>query len=58
MQSSLKKILLIDSSKFDQVKPAYFADINDFDIIITDSSVSETWREEIERLNIQLYIVN
>lgn len=56
MQSSVQKILLMDSSKFDQVKPAYFADITDFDIIITDNAIPKEWKEKIEALNIQLYI--
>ena len=57
MQSSVQKILLIDSSKFNQVKPAYFADITDFDVIITDSAIPMDWKTEIEALNIQLYVV-
>lgn len=57
MQSSVQKILLIDSSKFNQVKPAYFADITDFDVIITDSAIPMDWKAEIEALNIQLYVV-
>jgi len=57
MQSSVQKILLLDSSKFDQVKPAFFADLKDFDVVITDNSISEEWKEEIEGLNIKLHIV-
>jgi DeoR family transcriptional regulator, deoxyribose operon repressor len=58
MQSSLQKILLLDSSKFDLVKPAYFANITDFDVVITDNLIPDEWKEEIERLNIKLYIVD
>lgn len=58
MQSSLEKILILDSTKFDQVKPAYFANPEDFDVIITDSSIPEEWRKEIERLKIKLYTVS
>lgn len=36
MQSSLQKILVIDSSKLGHVVSAHFADISDFDRIITD----------------------
>ncbi len=57
MQSSLQKILLMDSSKFDQVKPAYFADITDFDVIITDHMIPNDWKKEIECLNIRLHII-
>ncbi len=58
MQSSVEKILLLDSSKFDQVKPAYFANLEDFDVIITDESISEEWKTVIERLKIKLYTVS
>lgn len=58
MQSSLEKILLLDSSKFGEVKPAYFADLDDFDMIITDASISEEWKEEIKKRNIKLHIVS
>jgi DeoR family transcriptional regulator, deoxyribose operon repressor len=58
MQSSVEKILLLDSSKFDQVKPAYFANLEDFDLIITDSSIPEEWKKEIEALKIKLYLVS
>jgi DeoR family deoxyribose operon repressor len=57
LKSSVEKILLIDSSKFGKVKTAYFADLSDFDIIITDDSLPTEWREEIERLQIKLYLV-
>lgn len=57
LKSSVEKLLLIDSSKFDVVKPAYFADLTDFTAIITDSSIPLDWKEEIEKLNIKLYVV-
>jgi DeoR family deoxyribose operon repressor len=58
MQSSVQKILLMDSSKFDQVKPAYFADITDFDMIITDASIPKDWKDEIESMNITLHVID
>jgi len=36
LASSLTNVLLVDSSKFDQVSPAFFANLSDFDIVITD----------------------
>ncbi|WMJ90250.1 DeoR/GlpR family DNA-binding transcription regulator [Anaerocolumna sp. MB42-C2] len=57
MQSSLEKILIMDSTKFGQVKPAYFANLVDFDVIITDSLIPEEWKKEIENLKIKLYMV-
>ncbi|MFV0341921.1 MAG: DeoR/GlpR family DNA-binding transcription regulator [Anaerocolumna sp.] len=58
MQSSVEKILLIDSSKFDQVKPAYFANLEDFNIVITDVGLPAEWVEEIKQKNITLYTVS
>ena len=58
LQSSVQKILLLDSSKFDEVKPAYFADLKDFDTIITDDSLPEEWKQEIEKMNIKLYTLS
>lgn len=57
MNSSVEKILLIDSSKFGQVKPAYFANLEDIDIIITDDDLDKEWEEEIKNKNIKLFMV-
>lgn len=55
--SSLCRILLADSSKFDQVRPAYTAHLSDIDIIITDNALSSEWREIISNAGITLHIV-
>ncbi|MDY0289539.1 MAG: DeoR/GlpR family DNA-binding transcription regulator [Sphaerochaeta sp.] len=57
MGSSLKKILMIDSSKFGLVRPCYFAEPDDFDTIITDTNIPEKYRTYIENLGIELIIV-
>lgn len=57
IKSSVEKILLVDSTKFDKIGPAYFADITEFGTIITDSGIDKKWIEYINELNIQLYIV-
>ncbi|SHL50941.1 transcriptional regulator, DeoR family [Anaerocolumna jejuensis DSM 15929] len=57
MQSSVEKILLFDSSKFNQVKPAFFGSLTDFDTIITDDNISDYWKEMIQSKNIKLYTV-
>ena len=51
------KILTIDSSKFGKAKAAHFAEMKDFDIIITDSGLSETYREIINEAGIELILV-
>lgn len=56
-QSGVEKILLIDSSKFSMVKSAYFAQIEDFDTIITDDGITKEWINLIRAKDIQLYVV-
>jgi len=56
MQSSLKKILLVDSSKFGLIRSDYFADLNEFDEIITDKGIPEEYKEIIKSLGITLKI--
>ena len=57
LSSSVEKILLVDSEKFGIVKSAYFADLNIFTTIITDSGISNEWKARIEEMKIQLIIV-
>ncbi|SFC28020.1 DeoR/GlpR family DNA-binding transcription regulator [Clostridium uliginosum] len=55
--SSVEKILLVDSQKFGIVKSSYFADLNEFDVIITDNGISKEWIDRIKNLEIRLIIV-
>ncbi len=57
IDSSVTKILLADSSKFGAIRTAYFAQLNDFDIIITDTKLPQTWVDYINNLGIKLYRV-
>lgn len=57
LNSSKTKILLVDSTKFDKTKIAYFADMKDFDMIITDSEISEHYMDIIRNQGIELVIV-
>ena len=41
------KILLADSNKFDQLRPAYFTLLECIDIIVTDHCLAEEWQEYI-----------
>lgn len=52
--SSLEKILLADSSKFGQVSSSHYADLSDFDTIITDSGISGDDRELVGGLGVEL----
>lgn len=57
LRSSLYNILLIDSSKFGKVGSAHYADLRDFNLIITDSGIPSEYSEMIDKLGIQLQIV-
>jgi DeoR family transcriptional regulator, deoxyribose operon repressor len=55
--SSQTRILLTDSRKFGSVRPSWFADLADFDAIITDSGISLDYVEIIRKLGIALHVV-
>lgn len=57
LQSAQTKILIADSSKFGKIRPAYFAQLNEIDIIITDTGLTAEWKNIIEQAGIKLYIV-
>jgi DeoR family deoxyribose operon repressor len=57
LRSSQTKILLVDSSKFGKVQHAFFADMKDFDIIITDNGISPDYADLISSMNIDLMVV-
>ncbi len=57
MKSSRTKILLADSSKFGKTQIAYFANLKDFDIIITDSGIPDEYREILKNFDISVIIL-
>jgi DeoR family transcriptional regulator, deoxyribose operon repressor len=54
--SSKKKILLVDSSKFGVIRADYFANLSDFDEIVTDAGIPQEYAETIANLGITLRI--
>jgi DeoR family deoxyribose operon repressor len=58
IQYSREKILLIDSSKFGQVKSSFFCEIPDIDSVITDQMITEYWRNLLRRNKINLSIAD
>jgi DeoR family deoxyribose operon repressor len=54
---SKQKILLVDSSKFGKSWYAKYADLNEIDIIITDTDIREEHKQMILDKGITLYIV-
>jgi DeoR family transcriptional regulator, deoxyribose operon repressor len=57
MKNCRTKILLVDSSKFGVVSTTHFADISDFDIIISDTEIPSEYEHYIRDLGITLYLV-
>lgn len=58
LKAAITKILVADSSKFGMVKTGHFADIDDFDIIITDKGIDEKILKPIRAIeSIQLFCV-
>ena len=57
MESAAERILLTDSSKFGVVKTCLFAELSDFNKIITDPNISKEWQIRIEEMGIELVMV-
>ncbi len=55
--SSVEKILMVDSNKFGLVKSSYFAELDEFDTVITDSGIPPAYHDLIERLGKRLIVV-
>lgn len=54
MESSLTNILLVDSDKFRVVQTSYFADMHEFDMVVSDGEVPETYISHIKNSGVQL----
>ena len=53
-ESAETKILCVDSSKFDKISLIKVGNINDVDIIATDSEPSANWQEYLKRKDVEL----
>jgi DeoR family deoxyribose operon repressor len=56
LQNALTKILIVDSSKIGKVFPSFFANLKDFDTMITDNKIREEDAAVIQDLNIEVVI--
>jgi len=54
IQSSMRKILVADSSKFGTIRSDHFAELSDFDEIITDSGIPDEYVDILGGLGILL----
>jgi len=57
LEAAEQRILLADSSKFGSFTACHFADIDEFDIIITDNLLDKSSRKVLEKGNIELVLV-
>jgi DeoR family deoxyribose operon repressor len=57
LASSLTRILLVDSGKFGRIQPGYFAELADFEVLITDGGLPPEVGERIRALGISLHVV-
>ena len=57
MKSADKKILLADSSKFNRVRSIHFAQLTDFDAIISDTGIPDEYRDYCKTHGIELILV-
>ena len=53
-ESAETKILCVDSSKFDKISLIKVGDVNEVDIIATDTEPSANWQEYLKRKNVEL----
>ncbi len=57
MKSSARRILLADSGKFGEVGSVWFADLSDFDLIITDGGLAPSDRTALESSGVPVVYV-
>ena len=53
-ESAETKILCVDSSKFDKISLIKVGNVNEVDIIATDTEPSANWQEYLKRKNVEL----
>lgn len=57
IRSSSEKILVVDSSKFGQLRSAYFCELSDISMVVTDAGITADWQEYLTAKGIVLHIV-
>lgn len=58
MESSLTNILLVDSYKFGVVQSSYFAELHDFQTLITDAGIPDKYAQIIKDQGVELIIAD
>jgi DeoR family deoxyribose operon repressor len=57
IQSAKTKILVADSTKFGKIKVGYFADLQNFDMIITDNGIAKEEQKKLKKQGIPVQYV-
>lgn len=57
IESAAEKILLVDSSKFGVVTANHFAELDEIDMVITDSGIAPDWRSYLDEMGIDVRVV-
>ncbi|MBN1834420.1 MAG: DeoR/GlpR transcriptional regulator [Spirochaetales bacterium] len=57
IDTSHTRVLMVDSSKFGKIEAAYFAELTEFDVIITDRGIDKTYLELIQESEIEILLV-
>ena len=52
--SADKKVLALDSTKFDKISFVKVCDVRDIDIIVTDKAPSESWQTRLSENGVKL----
>ncbi len=58
MESSLTNVLLVDSTKFRVVQTSYFADVHEFDLVVTDSGIPPNYADHVSNSGARLISVD
>ena len=56
MENGMKRMLLVDSSKFSRVSPAFFGTWSSIDMVVTDEGIPEEWTSFLHEKGIELKI--
>jgi len=56
IETAARKILLVDASKFGKIRTEYFAELSEFDVVVSDSGLADEHRRTLEDLDIELIL--
>jgi DeoR family deoxyribose operon repressor len=57
IDTSLTRILVADSSKFGKIYPAWFADLHDIQVVVTDLGLPQIYRDILTKQGIVVHLV-